>query len=195
MCISDSDKNFPYRFLMRFDLPEHIDRLLRRTLWAWLQEQANPNESEDEVRNSDYLATQVMWLIVICPESPGVVLDVLAKSASEAILVRIAENSNTWASTLKRLVEHPSHLVRMGLADNPNTPDTVIFALAHDEHADVRHALAANHKASQTVLQILSEDENCHVAARAKKTLHRVEAGEMILLPVVELQEKKAVSA
>jgi hypothetical protein len=190
MCISETEKNFPYRFLLRWSWPEHIDRVMRRVLWAWLSERAS--ECTDDVRGSDYAAAQLVWLIVVSPETPAAVLDILSKSASEAVLVRIAENQNTWASTLMRMVENPSHLVRTAVADNPNTPECVMLSLAMDAHDDVRHAVAENANLTQTLLECLAADQNCHVAARAKKTITRLRpAGEAVQLPSSYQQAKR----
>jgi hypothetical protein len=119
----------------------------------------------------------------------------LSKTANEAILVRIAENRNTWPSTLMRMVEHPSHSVRMAVADNPNTPESVMMSLAMDSHTDVRHAVAENANLTQTLLECLAADENCHVAARAKKSIARQRHGaDTVSLPDFSKAAKRTIA-
>lgn len=195
MCTRERDQNFPYRFLLRWSWPEHIDRALRRLLWAWLNEQASGLTENEQLRASDYAAAQLMWLIVVSPDTPAPVLDILSKSAGEASLVRIAENPNAWASTLTRMAEHPSHLVRTAVADNPNTPECVMLSLAVDDHADVRHAVAENANLTETLLQCLATDENCLVAARARQTMARLSATVEAVQLAASSHSKRVASA
>ena len=90
---------FPYRFLLRYQWPEHIEQALRRLMWYWLLETAR-GQSEDEPSESDKFAAQVCRLIAVQPETPPAVLDVLSKLDSASFQERIAENPNTWTTTL-----------------------------------------------------------------------------------------------
>src|ERR1700733_15511258 len=88
-----STEKFPYRFLLRWTWPEHIETPLRRLLWTWLAE-ANEVESQESslARMSDYVAMHVLWLVAVHPESPGAVLDVISRQDSGAYAERVAEN-------------------------------------------------------------------------------------------------------
>lgn len=175
------DEKFPYRFLLRWTWPDHIDRAIRRLMWAWLNDQAS--SSTDEIKSADFVATQLFWLIAVSPETPGAVLDGLSSSGSEAFLERIAENPNTWSSTLTKLAAHASARVRMAVADNPNTTAATILQLSNDQSVDIRYAVAENGNREVTILETLTQDENCHVAARSKKTLARLRPGECKAMP------------
>jgi hypothetical protein len=166
------DEKFPYRFLLRWTWPEHIDRYLRRLMWAWLQEQSE--DCHDQLSSSDYVAAHVFWLIAVSPETPGSVLDALSNTDSASFLERIAENQNTWASTLTKLAQNASPVVRAAVAENRNTPSAAMLQLSLDENADIRFAVADNCNQAVTILESLTEDENCHVAARSKRTLSQM---------------------
>ena len=176
---------FPYRFLLRYTWPEHIDRALRRLIWSWLNERASDGDRPD-IEPSDYQAMHVFWLIVINPTAPPAVLEVFSHSDSEAFVVRVAENKNTWATTLAKLATHKTSKVRQAVACNHNTPLEILADLAHDECVDVRYAVAENANRTHDILTELSNDDNCHVAARSQKTLARMNMPEAIQFPVQE---------
>jgi hypothetical protein len=163
----DSAK-FPYRMLLRWSWPEHIEKLIRRLIWLWLVEAAEDKSESEEL---ELLGAHVCWLIAIHPQSPPSVLDVLSQQESTPFCERIAENPNAWPTTLARLSKHKSACVRMAVAENPNTPQEVVCVLAQDDCADVRFAVADNPNHTVAVLETLTHDENCHVAERSKRTL------------------------
>ncbi|HEY9756794.1 MAG TPA: HEAT repeat domain-containing protein [Oculatellaceae cyanobacterium] len=68
--------------------------------------------------------------------------------------------------------------IQIAVADHPDTTSDVLFQLAHDTNPDVRFAIAENHKADIEILQLLSQDDNPFVAARARKTLRRLQNGQ-----------------
>jgi hypothetical protein len=186
------DEKFPYRFLLRWTWPDHIDRTIRRLMWAWLHDQnLQPFVKSAELTTSDYVATQLFWLIAVSPDTPGAVLDALADSGSEAFLERIAENPMTWSSTLTRLAKHSSARVRTAVADNPNTAANIILRLSVDEDADIRYAVAENANQSVSILEALTEDDNCHVAARSQKTLSRLQPKACKQLPANNTGNKR----
>ncbi|MBX9695784.1 MAG: hypothetical protein K2Z81_25590 [Cyanobacteria bacterium] len=185
---------FPFEFLLRWTWPDHIDRMLKLTLWKWLNEEY---ENCQDTVDSDYLGTHLCWLIAIHPDTPPAVLDVLANLGSSAFQVRVAENPNTWVTTLARLAKQPSSAVRLAVADNRNTAAETVLMLSEDECADVRFAVAANANHPVTTLKSLTQDENCYVASRAKKTLARLHLAQPPQLPVaaeVRLTVKKVVN-
>ncbi|MBS1953465.1 MAG: hypothetical protein JST89_04740 [Cyanobacteria bacterium SZAS-4] len=163
------DEKFPYRFLLRWTWPEHIDRYIRRLMWAWLQEQGS--NDIDDISSTDCVATHLFWLIAVSPETPGAVLDALSNTGSASFLERIAENKNTWASTLAKLALNDSTKVKVAVAENPNTPAATMLQLSLDENVDIRYAVADNCNQAVTILESLANDDNCHVAARSKRTL------------------------
>jgi hypothetical protein len=179
-----STEKFPYRFLLRWTWPEHIETPLRRLLWTWLAE-ANEVENPDSslTRMSDYVAMHVLWLVAVHPESPGAVLDMISRQDSGAYAERVAENPNTWPSTLKRLAAHALPSVRIAVAQNSNTPVDACSSLAADEHLDVRYAMAACPDLDLQTLELLLEDDNCYVAARAKRTIARMFPRQAVQLP------------
>jgi len=152
-------------------------------MWSWLMERAGDGDSA-ALEPSDYLATHIFWLIVVNPTAPPAVLEVFSHSDSEAFVLRVAENPNTWATTLDKLATHASSKVRQAVACNHNTPLEVLSDLAHDESVDVRYAVAENANRTSEILRELSNDDNCHVAARSQKTLARMEMPEAIPFPL-----------
>src|SRR5262249_5997375 len=157
---------FPYRLLLRWSFPDHIDRAIKRLLWLWVRQEEC--QSSEQITDLDYFGAYVCWLIAVCPDSPAAVLDALSEQQSAAFLERIAENPNTWPTTLQKLGKHPSYQVRIAVADNNHTPIETIVALSADENADVRYAVAASAHRSQILLAQLAADENGHVAARSR---------------------------
>ncbi len=188
------DEKFPYRFLLRWTWPEHIDRYLRRLMWAWLQEQGN--NDPDGISPTDCVATHLFWLIAVSPETPGAVLDALSDSGSASFLERIAENKNTWASTLAKLATSDSSKVRVAVAENANTPAATMLQLSLDENVDIRYAVADNCNQAVTILESLTNDENCHVAARSKRTLAQMNRIQpAVLKPATTSSKKKRKTA
>jgi hypothetical protein len=173
------NSQFPYRYLLRWAWPDHIESLIRRLVWIWLYEpeieKAEDGASESETFSlSDLVALKCVWLIAIHPESPGAMLQILAEQKFVAILERVAENPNTWTSTLRQLAKHPASKVRLATAQNPNIASDVLFDLSMDESPDVRYSIAEGSQGDVQLLQHLADDENPYVAARAKKTLARL---------------------
>ncbi|HEY9778517.1 MAG TPA: hypothetical protein V6C81_32465 [Planktothrix sp.] len=162
---------FPYRMLLRWSWPEHIEKLIRRSMWLWLVETAKESSDGMEL---ELLGAHVCWLIAVHPDSPPAVLDALALQDSTPFCERIAENPNAWPTTLADLSHHRSASVRAAVAENPNTPPDIVTVLAQDESADVRFAVADNPKHAVALLEALTRDENCHVAERSKRTLQQL---------------------
>ncbi len=183
------DEKFPYRFLLRWTWPEHIDRYLRRLMWAWLQEQGS--SSDDDISSTDCVAAHLFWLIAVSPETPGAVLDALSNTGSASFLERIAENKNTWASTLARLALSDSANVKVAVAENPNTPAATMLQLSLDDNVDIRYAVADNCNQAVTILESLSNDDNCHVAARSKRTLAQMNLVQPAVLTPATTSKKK----
>ncbi len=185
----DQESTFPYTYLLEWEWPEHIEFLLRRLIWSRLVELGEENDADNSCSDpSDYLAAKVCWLIAVSPQTHPAVLDVLASIDCSAYAERIAENPNADPSTLARLAGHSSPKVRSAVAENSNTPAEVIQNLARDEDADVRYALADNHGMEEAILQILCEDDNCYVAARAQRTVNRINPPKLATMPIQRTQ-------
>lgn len=107
------------------------------------------------------------------PQARAEALTRLAKSKSEQVLERVAENTNTPQEVLCDLALSEFADVRAAVADNPNTPPRALFLLAMDKDIDVRYSIAENHNAPPAVLQLLTQDENPYVGCRAAATLKR----------------------
>ncbi len=174
------DEKFPYRFLLRWTWPDHIDRYIRRLMWAWLQDQSG--DTPQSLSATDYVAAHLFWLIAVSPETPGAVLDALTATGTASFQERIAENKNTWASTLSKLAQRDSAQIRIAVAENPNSPAATMLQLSLDENVDVRYAVADNCNQAVTILESLTKDENVHVAARAKRSLAQLNKVEPVML-------------
>ena len=162
---------FPYRYLLRWSWPDHIESIIRRLMWTWLSEAAEGDVAASEsnaITNSDFIAMRAMWLIAVQPESPGAMLQIISEQCSSVFVERVAENPGTWPSTLRTLAKHESAKVRTAVSQNPNTPSDVLFELAHDESADVRYSMAEGMQGDVQLVHHLLEDENAYVASRAK---------------------------
>jgi hypothetical protein len=68
--------------------------------------------------------------------------------------------------------------IQIAVADHPETTSDVLLQLAQDSNPDVRFAIAENHNADVEILKLLSQDDNPFVAARARKTLRRLQNGQ-----------------
>lgn len=175
---------FPYRFLLRWTWPDHIDSQLRQLMWVWLTEAADTtSDAERSGYLSDYVAMRLLWLIAVHPESPGAVLDFLARQSAHALAERVAENPSTWPSTLAVLSIHDNPNVRLAVASNPNTSEEIAEELCFDESSDVRYALAECAHRSEEFIDRLLEDENPFVVARARKTKMRISPAQPIQMP------------
>jgi hypothetical protein len=175
---------FPYRFLLRWTWPDHIERQLRQLMWVWLAEAADTtNDADDTAYLSDYAAMRLLWLIAVHPESPGAVLDFLARQSAHAYAERVAENPSTWPSTLAVLSIHNNPSVRIAVASNPHTSDEIAEELCFDECSDVRFALAECTHRSEEFIERLLEDENPFVVARARTTKMRLSPAHPLQLP------------
>jgi hypothetical protein len=181
------NSKFPYRYLLRWSWPDHIESLIRRLMWTWLTESAENEDASDgegnAISEADFIAMRAMWLIAVQPDSPGAMLQIIAEQCTAGFVERVAENPGTWPSTLRNLANHDSAKVRVAVCQNPNTPGDVLFELAHDESPDVRYAMAEGMQGDSQLLHHLMEDENAYVASRAKKTLAKLFPPAMAQMP------------
>lgn len=165
-----SEPIFSYSYLLQWEWPEHIERLLRRVLFAQLRECELADENDQSL--CDSVAARLYWLIAVYPESNPAVLHALASTQlPEPYLARIAENPNAHVKTLELLSTHTSDRVRTAVAENLKTPVATLMQLTRDESLDLRYCMAENPNIPLEVLDVLGEDENCYVASRAQQTL------------------------
>jgi hypothetical protein len=83
------------------------------------------------------------------------------------------------STTLDNLPEQQFVDVRIFAADSIDTAPEILKALAYDINPDVRFAIAENHNVDAEILSILAADDNPYVAHRARKTLQRLEGGQL----------------
>jgi len=121
------------------------------------------------------------------PETPGEIIEHLARTDDERLLERIAEHPNVSPFLLEILASHPSHNVRSAVADNPNVPEELLMELCNDRHPDVRYQMADNPCMSTDVLNVLAEDSHPYVAHRARLTLMRLNQPEGLLQNIMHL--------
>lgn len=78
-----------------------------------------------------------------------------------------ARNPNTRISTLEKLSESPSILVRRAVAHNPSITEEIAERFTYDYNSDVRVALAENPNISEAVVDLLAfNDTNSLVLER-----------------------------
>lgn len=116
-------------------------------------------------------SSQVRTVIAARPTTQPSILNFLAQSKDEAVVLRVAENPCTHVATLTKLMRHNSPHIRIAVAEHPTTPEVLLQLLATDHDVDVRHALAENTNLPKSVLEILAADENPYVSARAQRSL------------------------
>lgn len=160
-------------YYLQWSWPDHIETALRRLLWIGLVEAAEAQPGEFGATTKIDHTGYVKWLIATHPDSPATVLDTITAKAPSELLVRIAENAQTWPTTLARLSCEPFAEVRIAVAENANTPVPILKMLATDSNADVRYRLAESPHLPEDILQDLCADDNPYVAARASQTLAR----------------------
>ena len=114
---------------------------------------------------------EVRMVIGVRPTTSPSILNFLAESPDDAVVLRVAENPQTHVATLTRLIRHRSSQVRIAVAEHASTPEVLLQLLARDHDMDVRMALAENSNLPKGILEILMSDENPYVSARAQRSL------------------------
>jgi hypothetical protein len=89
------------------------------------------------------------------------------------------DSQEEQSTTLDNLPEQQFVDVRISAADSAETAPEILRALAYDINPDVRFAIAENHNVDTEILAILIEDSNPYVAHRARKTLQRLQGGQL----------------
>jgi len=107
----------------------------------------------------------------------GSFLDWIYLSCPTSVVQTVAACPSTPPAILRELAFHPDKEVRAALADNPNVPAEALSTLCRDEDPDIRYGLAENHRLPEATLALLACDDNPYVAARAARTLARLETG------------------
>jgi hypothetical protein len=101
-------------------------------------------------------------------------LSQLARSEKSMVRRRVAENMATPVGTLTRLILDAEPQVRIAAGLNRATPREVMVQLVYDEDPDVRYWLASAAYLPHRLLLELANDSNPYVAARANKSLTRL---------------------
>ena len=91
------------------------------------------------------------------------------------IRVKVAEHPHLPPPFLAELANDDYYEVRISVSEHTLTPLPILEMLAEDDHPDVRYALAENANTPPHILGILVKDGNPYVAARACKTLLRLQ--------------------
>lgn len=94
----------------------------------------------------------------------------LAKSETDKIRRRVAENPNTPTAILKYLATDKNADVRIAVGTNPSTPEHIRYNLACDQDPTVRIGLAEDMTSPVEIIEKLIEDENPYVSYQAHKT-------------------------
>lgn len=172
------DLTFLYDFVSECPHP-HISESLKRLVAGWLEQPTNVPHLSREIEtrlgltNEDIL--EVAWLLAINPHTPPSVLQDLCMEASPQLLERIAENRQSWPSTLASLSYQALAEIRIAAAGNPGTPLASIMIMVRDENPDVRFSMAEDANLPVDALNILAKDDNPYVKMRAETTLKRLD--------------------
>lgn len=132
----------------------------------------------------------ILGSIATNPETPGDILELLAKQASSYVLERVADNPNTPSVVLRELALHDCSDVRSAVADNP-TAGGMMWILAADPSPDVRYHVAENPFAPIALLEMLCEDENPYVSTRASETLNRLKDKKGFVVSVIRFFNRR----
>ncbi len=113
------DLTYLYDFICQCPNPK-ITEAIKKLVDGWL-EQTNeiPSFSEElkkQLHMTDDEIIEICWLLAINPKTPPSVLNDLCAGASDGLMERIAENSNTGASTLAQLSYQAEHKCTNGSA-------------------------------------------------------------------------------
>jgi hypothetical protein len=181
----EADEQLEFDFYLQWEWPAHIETSLRRLLWISLVESA---EAEDTTHKH---TAYIRWQIATYPESPSAVLDFLATVNDKELLIRIAENPQTWPVTLARLAHSEYSEVKTAVGENANSPIDVLKLLAADTSPDVRYSMAENPALPLRMLQQLAADDNAYVSHRATRTIARRNPAAVERLPLRQQQEQQ----
>ncbi len=130
-------------------------------------ESSNADRSDSEISNSEKSKSEISNSLL------QLFSQIIHRDKN--VRVQVAEHPSLPASYLTDLARDEAHEVRIAVSENLLTPVPILESLAQDEHADVRYAMAENANMPPHILQSLVHDDNPYVAARAQKTLSRLD--------------------
>jgi len=109
-------------------------------------------------------------------------------------LIQIAESDSTSPRMLDLLANCDHVGLKTAIADNPVTTADTLKRLIGEDNLDLRYAIAENHNVPPEVLELLIRDENPFVAQRARKTLDRLQGGQLLQgnFGIAQESERKA---
>jgi len=170
--------SYLYDFICQCPNPQ-ITAAIKKLVDSWLEHTDSVPSFSEDLKNclnmSNDEVIEICWLLAVNPRTPPSVLNDLCLGASDTLLERIAENSNTGYSTLAQLSYKAVAEIRMATAGNPATPLASIMLLVEDDNPDVRFCIAENTHVPTKALEILARDDNPYVKMRAEMTLLRAE--------------------
>lgn len=117
-----------------------------------------------------------MELMISAASNAGASPDVLAALANSPfteVRCKVAENGRTPPNVLDTLM-YDAEIVRAGLARNPRAIERV-WSLVNDCSVVVRLSLAENPNLPEHVYQVLLTDQDAYVAAKACRTLRKLQ--------------------
>lgn len=106
------------------------------------------------------------------PETSANELRRLAKSNTDRVRLRVAENERAPQDVLTLLASDSNPDVRIAVALNGSTPSSLLKRLVKDSDPSVRYAIAEDPNTSRQILLQLCDDPNPYVAVRATRTLN-----------------------
>lgn len=172
------DLTYLYDFICQCPNPR-ISEAIRKLVDGWLEHTEEiPSFSQElkkQLNMTDDEVIEICWLLAVNPRTPPSVLNDLCTGASDSLMERIAENSNTGSSTLAQLSYQAVAEIRIATASNSSTPLASILLLVKDDNSDVRFSIAENSQVPNEALEILATDDNPYVKMRAELTLMRGE--------------------
>jgi hypothetical protein len=176
--INAGDLSYLYDFICQCPNPK-IKDAIKKLVDGWLKHKEmiphfNAAIKQQLMVTNDEMV-EICWLLAVNPLTPPAVLTDLCSGSPSGLLERIAENSNTDASTLSQLSYQAVAEIRIATASNPTTPLASIMLLVEDENPDVRFSIAENPNVPTEALEVLARDDNPYIKLRAEATLMRAE--------------------
>lgn len=123
--------------------------------------------------------TNVLSGVVSNPNTEDRALELLSESESEYIRAQVALHPNTDYNVLNNLITDPSEYVRSCVAENPSTEesnDSGMFDLCRDESDMVRESVIKNIGVDGDMLSVIAEgDPNPAIALKAQRLLEKAD--------------------
>lgn len=182
--INAADLSYLYDFICQCPNPK-ISEAIKKLVDGWLKHEEMIPQIKAAIKEQLMVTNdemvEICWLLAINPLTPPAVLADLCSGSPSGLLGRIAENSNTDASTLSQLSYQAVAEIRIATASNPTTPLASIMLLVEDDNPDVRFTIAENPNVPTEILEVLARDDNPYIKLRAEATLLRAEVERSVI--------------